>query len=230
MSLKKFSSVKIANIVCGIISVTAFILCIPLLVLLGYYDTSNGNTTRVVCSSLPSINNFFTFVSLVRKHFYFRIFIFTLIFLFWKANTLSYSIIPSFLIIGANSLLIYEFIHSKKKVYTNEQLIHSKSFRSNLRSTIRYSFVYSFSFVVISLPKMLTLVIALANINNNIISPDLTKIFDVQGNLYYVFNFCFLAIMNKPFLNEIKSIFRTIGLLKTQHDNTSILMTSTRKI
>ena len=148
-----------------------------------------------------------------------------------KANTISYSIIPSFLIIGANTLLIYEFIHSKKKVYTNEQLINSKSFRSNLRSTIKYACIYSFSFVVISLPKMLTLVISFANRSNtNAISVDLTKIFDVQGNLYYVFNFCFLAVMNKPFLNEIKSLFRSIGLLKTQRENKSILMTSTRKI
>lgn len=127
---------------------------------------------------------------------------------------------PTILIVGTNSLLIFDFVRSKKKVYTNEQLKTNKSFRTNLRSTLVYASVYSISFVVVSLPKMLVLLLTFANRNSTTfsISAFLTAVFDLIGNCYYVFNFFFLAIMNKQFLYEIKSILKSLGLLKNLND------------
>lgn len=147
----------------------------------------------------------------------------------FKINTITYSIIPSVIIMGTNSLLIYDFVRSKKKVYTSEQLKNSKSFRTNLRSTIVYACVYSISFVVISLPKMLVLLLGFAYRDTGLISVNLNTIFDLQGNLYYVFNFFFLAVMNKQFLHEVKSILRSIGFFKNQSNSTTITQNMSTK-
>lgn len=132
------------------------------------------------------------------------------------------------MIIGANSLLIFEFVQSKKRVYTNEQLINNKAFRANLRSTIIHACVYSFSFVVISLPKMISLLLGFFYRDMNYYSANLTSIFEIQGNCYFVLNFFFLLVMNKQFLNEIKLIFVAFGILKVRNENFSQLM-NTRK-
>lgn len=127
-----------------------------------------------------------------------------------QVNTISYCIIPSILIIGANSLLIYEFIQSKKRAYANSNQFNTRSFRQNLRATVLHASVFSISFVVISFPRTLIRVLPFILNNNSLRSTNLTDIFDLQGNCYYVFNFFIMSIMNKHFYNEFKSLINEL--------------------
>lgn len=125
-------------------------------------------------------------------------------------NIITYSVIPSILIISANSLLIYEFINSKKRAYSRTNLVNKKLYRNNLRATIIHASIFSISFVVFSFPKTIIRILPFLIRNSNLRSVNLTDIFDLEGNSYYVFNFFLLNIMNKNFNKEFKSLVREI--------------------
>ena len=137
------------------------------------------------------------------------------IFLF-KINTLSYSVIPSIIIITSNVLLIVEFVSSKQKVYSKSRTrISITNYQKDLRATVLHAVVYSISFVVVTLPKMISLLIPYLTKNFSSSSSNLTSWFDLLGNCYYVFNFVILLVMNKMFFKEFKlmvvSIFNRIS-------------------
>lgn len=123
---------------------------------------------------------------------------------------MSYSVIPSSLIIGSNALLLNEFVQSKKRVHANSSLVTINSVRKDIRATFKHAFVFSFSFVACSLPKMLTLLISFITNNNSDHFNNLNTIFNLLGNVYYVFNFFILLFMNTQFFMEFKLIVRTI--------------------
>ena len=123
---------------------------------------------------------------------------------------MSYSVIPSLLIIGSNALLLYEFVQSKKRVHGNSSLIRINRVRKDIRATFKHAFVFSFSFVACSLPKMLTLFISFITSNNSDLLNNLSTIFNLLGNVYYVFNFFILLFMNTQFFTEFNLIVTSI--------------------
>lgn len=138
----------------------------------------------------------------------------------FKINTLSYSVIPSIVIISSNVLLIVEFVSSKQKVYSKSRnRVSISHYQKDLRATVLHAIVYSISFVVVTLPKMISILIPYLTKNFSSSSSNLTSWFDLLGNCYYVFNFVILLVMNKIFLKEFKlvtfSIFNRISRVFT---------------
>ena len=133
-------------------------------------------------------------------------------YLFNKATTLSYSVIPSIIIISSNVLIIVEFVSSKQKVYYKSRtkrtmrIVRTMSsiiqYQRDIRATVLHAFVYSISFVIVTLPKMISILIPYLNHSSS--RSNITNWFNLLGNCYYVFNFFILLVMNKMFLKEFK--------------------------
>lgn len=131
---------------------------------------------------------------------------------------MSYSVIPSIIIISSNALLIVKFVSSKQKVYYKPRTRRTMGikrtmssitqYQRDVRATVLHAVVYSISFVVVTLPKMISILIPYLNHSSS--RSNITNWFNLLGNCYYVFNFLILLVMNKMFFKEFKLLYFSI--------------------
>lgn len=116
-----------------------------------------------------------------------------------------YAFVPSVLIVIFNILLFNERKSSKKRIshsYTSQQKIKIKS---DLNAMVKTQMLFSLVFIVITLPRSITLLIYFKTPNdfNNAVS----TFFELISYIYFNSSFLLLLIQNKPFKEQfIKEI------------------------